>query len=131
MIDASRLRQIEFLVTDVHRAIEWYENVMGWIRVPAEIHQYIVLSVPEGSGFGIALVPGRKDAEDASAGPVLYWECEDPQAVAQRAVHHGGTKRFGPHRMPGYGEIWQITDPDGNRIGLFIPGPSGANRVDD
>jgi predicted enzyme related to lactoylglutathione lyase len=85
------------------------------------MHEYVVLAVPEGTPFGLALVPNAKPDPRAghTAGVTLYFACDDPEAIVARAEAAGGGKRFGPLRLFGYGQIYQVEDPDGTRFGLY------------
>ena len=56
-VDPLGLCQIDLPVTDAPKALAFYENVLGWPAVPAEIHSYIVLAVPPACRFGVALAP--------------------------------------------------------------------------
>ena len=75
-----------------------------------------MLSVPRDCPFGIGIVPGKPAA---GAGPILYFACENPEELALRIVKAGGLMRFGPAKLFGYGEIWQLEDPSGIRWGLY------------
>lgn len=116
-VDPQQLCQIDIPVTDIPRALSFYERVFGWRAAPAELHEYVVIDVPKTCRFGIALVPRKGEA--GRAGVTVYFEVADPGAVCQAALEAGGAKRFGPTKLPGYGSIFQIEDPDGNRWGLF------------
>lgn len=104
-------------MTEIERALAFYRDVFGWQRSAAEIHDYVVLEVPEDTSFGVSLVPQTTVLR--GAGPTLYFAVDEPEEIASRAVAAGGGKRFGPTSLPGYGVIWQVEDPDGNRFGLF------------
>ena len=43
---------------------------------------------------------------------------DDPETVLRRYAENGG-QASGPKRYPGYGEMWDIKDPDGIIWGLF------------
>lgn len=122
-VDPRRLCQIEIAVGDVRRAAQFYEDAFGWRPVPAEMHEYVVLAVPDGCPFGIALVPGRS-LEGRVGGAVLYFAVEDPEAVVERVMAAGGRKRLGPSKLFGYGVIHQVEDPDGTRWGLYAAIPA-------
>ncbi len=113
--------QIEIPVSDLPASLQFYEHVFGWRRSPAEIQEYIVLeSADQECSVGVSLVPGATPAgRNGHAHTVLYFKVTDPEEIASRAVTWGGAKRFGPRKVPSYGEIWRITDPDGNQFGLF------------
>ncbi len=131
MISPAAICQIEIPVSDVEASVQFYEHVFGWRRSPAEIQEYIVLETADATSdetsdsppsIGVSLIPGATPAgRNGHAHTVLYFRVEDPEEIARRAVTFGGTKRFGPRKVPSYGEIWRITDPDGNQFGLFKP----------
>lgn len=121
-VSPKNLCQIEIVVQDLKRSVDFYREVLGWARVPADIHDYAVLQVPEGCPYGISLVPSRVSAttaENYASRATLYFQVENPQAIADRAKEFGGAFVFGPKNLPGYGACYQIADPDGQRIGLF------------
>lgn len=122
VVSPNNLCQIEIVVQDLKRSVDFYEQVMGWLRVPAEIHDYAVLQVPEDCPFGISLVPSRmRDpaAEQYVSRATIYFTVENPQSIVDKAKEFGGSFVFGPKKLPGYGACYQIADPDGQRIGLF------------
>ncbi len=114
----TKLCQIEIPVLDIERSILFYERVFGWKQAPAEMHEYIVMQVPDDCPYGISLIPTRKERSGDSV--VLYFQTEDPKAVADAAKNNGGRLRFGPKKLGAYGDIYQIEDPDGNRFGLYF-----------
>lgn len=118
-ISPQELCQIEIQVDDLDRSVQFYQNVFGWSPVPAEIHEVTVLDVPQECPYGISLVPGRHSKAADKGRIVLYFESKDPKALVDRALENGGTLRFGPKKLRGYGEIYQIVDPNGIRFGLF------------
>jgi predicted enzyme related to lactoylglutathione lyase len=117
-VSPEALCQIEIHSTQLDRSKVFYEQVFGWKAVPAEIHNYVVLGVPRECRWGIALVPTTGPVKP-SGQIVLYFQVDDPELVASLAERHGGAKKFGPTKLPAYGSIWHITDPDGHRFGLF------------
>ena len=114
----TKLCQIEIPVLDIERSILFYERVFGWKQAPAEMHEYIVMQVPEDCPYGISLIPTRKERLGDSI--VLYFQTENPEAIAEAAKNNGGRFRFGPKKLGFYGDIYQIEDPDGNRFGLYL-----------
>ncbi len=117
-IDPKKLCQVEIHATRLDISRKFYEEVFGWKAVPAEIHNYLVLDVPNDCPFGISIVPSL-GAKTSSGQIILYFEVVGAEGIANRAERFGGSKKFGPTRLPAYGNIWQITDPDGHRFGLF------------
>jgi predicted enzyme related to lactoylglutathione lyase len=114
----TKLCQIEIPVSDIERSILFYNQVFGWKQVPAEMHEYIVLDVPDDCPYGISLIPTKKERTGDSV--VLYFQTENPEMIAEAAKEHGGRLRFGPKRLGAYGNVYQIEDPDGNRFGLYL-----------
>ena len=117
-VDPKGLCQIEIQATNLELSRKFYADVFGWIASPAELHDYVVLDVPKDCPFGISLVPssgGTKSAPEV----VLYFTVIGASDIAQRAERAGGSKKFGPTKLPTYGSIWQIKDPDGHTFGLF------------
>ena len=126
------LCQIEIPVSDLQVALRFYEAAFGWQSVPAEMHNYVVLDLPADCPYGISLFPidnqpGNSTAQhpqlenkkDDSNRVTLYFAAENPEEVLKKVESAGGKKRFGPRPLAGYGTIWQFTDPDGNRFGIF------------
>jgi predicted enzyme related to lactoylglutathione lyase len=123
-IDPRRLCQIEIHVTDLKRSLTFYLEAFGWQKVPADIHNYTVLEVPRDCHFGISLIAKKTAAATESKAPsqqnlVLYFKVDDPESIVKKAVVAGGKKHFGPQKIDGHGLIYQISDPDGNRFGIF------------
>jgi predicted enzyme related to lactoylglutathione lyase len=120
IVDPRRLCQLEIHSTDLERSVRFYELAFGWRRLPADMHEYVVLDVPRDCPFGISLVPNpnAKQQEGASR-IVVYFGVSDPEDVVRRVVEAGGSRRFGPQRFGTFGEIYQVADPDGTRFGLY------------
>lgn len=123
MLVPTKLCQIEIPVSDLAVSVAFFEAAFGWKQAPADMHEYIVLQVPEDSPFGISLVPSKNDRNGDSI--VLYFQVENPLAIVEAVVKNGGKHRFGPKRLGLFGEIFQVEDPDQNRFGLYQkPKPS-------
>jgi predicted enzyme related to lactoylglutathione lyase len=119
-LDPRQLRQVEIHVHDLARALAFYEAAFGWRAAPAELHQYVVLDVPRDNPFGLSLIPSRASAEGRGGSKVvLYFGVDDPAAVVARVEAAGGRKRLGPMALAGYGEVWQVEDPEGVTWGLY------------
>ena len=119
-VDPTRLCQIEIQVTDVPRALAFYADAFGWTSSPAEIFEFHILDVPKESPFGIALVPDKDARERGACHTVtLYFSVDNPEAILERAEACGGRRVVGPYSVMGYGQVWHLEDPDGNRWGIF------------
>jgi predicted enzyme related to lactoylglutathione lyase len=110
--------QIEVHTKDIERSIEFYSNVFGWRPVPAQIQNCVVLKVPETNSWGVSLIP-NSNLSLANKNLIIYFKTAHAESIAQLASKFGGASHFGPSNLPSYGTIWQISDPDGNRFGLF------------
>ena len=126
-IDPEKLCQVEIHATRLETSRKFYEEVFGWKAAPAEIHNYLVLEVPETCPFGISIVPSM-GARLSSGQIILYFQVNDAAKIAARAEQFGGSKKFGPTKLTAYGNIWQITDPDGHKFGLFEKQVSNVRR---
>jgi len=113
----TKLCQIEIPVSNIERSVLFYDAVFGWQQAPAEMHEYVVMQVPDECPYGISLIPTKKERTGDSV--VLYFQTEDPVRVVEAAKNNGGRLRFGPKKLGVYGDIYQIEDPDGNRFGLY------------
>jgi predicted enzyme related to lactoylglutathione lyase len=124
MVDPTRLCQIEVQVSDLKAAAQFYEQAFGWRVMPADLHEYVVLEVPDGCPYGISLTPRRQhqrsEATRWESSIVLYFAVDDPEEVVRRVERAGGKKRFGPMPLMGYGAIYQVEDLDGTRFGLYL-----------
>jgi predicted enzyme related to lactoylglutathione lyase len=120
-IDPRKLCQIEIYAANVEQTLNFYARVFGWNKLPVHIHDYHVLDVPKECGFGISIIPAGTLGR--SNGVVLYFSVSAEQIadIVAAAKTHGGKVLFGPKSAQGYGEIYQIEDPNGVRWGLFVP----------
>jgi len=119
MINPTSLCQIEIQVSDLERAVEFYEKVFGWVAVPADMHNYVVLEVPPKSLFGVSLTSHAATSTQFGSRLVIYFPVEDFSPYLESTLRAGGCIALAPRKVIGYGEICQITDPDGQRWGLF------------
>lgn len=125
MIDPRQLCQIEIRISDLERSLAFYRQVFGWKPVPAEVHNYIILDVPEDCPVGITLIPGNESKEDSKR-LVLYFAVDDPEEIISKVKDLGGRVILGPRKVQGYGTIYQFTDPNGQCFGLFKKSANAA-----
>lgn len=119
-INPTQLVQIEIKVKDIAKALSFYEHAFGWTLVPAEMYPYHVIDVPKDCTYGIALVE-QKDLDIKSNSVILYWQVDDLEAVKSKVIENGGNVLIDKMKIPPEGQMSQISDPDGNRWGLFTP----------
>ena len=117
-IRPDQLVQVEIIVSNLSRAITFYRNVFGWEPVPAYIHDYVVIAVPDNCAFGVSLVASQSPRSLGSGGIILYFKSEAPDEIIRAASENGG-KELASRHLPGYGDIRQFADPDGQVFGLF------------
>jgi predicted enzyme related to lactoylglutathione lyase len=118
-VNPTALCQLEFIVGDLDRSVAFYKNVLGWTASPAELHDFVILEVPDNCPFGISLVPQKKaDSQVVECRMVPYFKVENPDVIIKKAEANGGKARFGPKKIGGGAAIYQFEDPDGQRIGL-------------
>lgn len=107
---------VEFNVTDLPRAREFYERAFGW-RFNDYGPDYAGIQAPDGEreigGLGVGRRPGP-------GGPLVLVYSEDLQA-SQEAVRSAGAEIIkGPYDYPG-GSRFHLRDLDGNELGVYQP----------
>jgi catechol 2,3-dioxygenase-like lactoylglutathione lyase family enzyme len=118
--------QILVPVTDVDRAADFYEHVLG---LPL-VFRYPGTAFFDGNGTRLYLAkPTDPDFEGTAT---IYFRVGDVTATFERLAAAGATVRSGPviaHRDDAY-DLWLafIRDPDGNNIGLMREAPKGLER---
>ena len=101
---------------DYKKAMQFYGKVFGW-------------SYDEHEGTKYGMVPPQ--AKDSIGGGInqiqegqqpyvtIYVQVDDLQAYLDKAKANGGKTVVPPTPIPGIGSFAWLTDPEGNRIGLF------------
>ena len=111
------LCQIELFVSDAQKSLEFYREVFGWQEVPIEIHNYRVLDTGPDCPFGVSVVE-RSGKTESHNNVVMHFLVEHPEAIGAKFKALTGTDPL-KRKVPGYGQVWVITDPDGQKFGLF------------
>ncbi|MEZ4743622.1 MAG: VOC family protein [Bdellovibrionota bacterium] len=120
VVNPRKLCQIEIMVSDLDRSLLFYDKVFGWKAVPAYIYNYVVLDVPESCPFGVSLIPDNEVSKSFGTRVILYFEVNNSRSVVELAYQYGG-KKILEKKLPGYGRTVQLSDPDGQIFGLYIP----------
>ncbi len=118
-----------FAVSDVERAVGFYQSVFGWSR-RADFPIYVELELPDGRGvafyernaFGanVGVVPPPV-AEGQLTGAELYLRCEDLDAVIGR-LEEAGARLLSARAVRNWGEeVAYYADPEGNTIAVTGP----------
>jgi catechol 2,3-dioxygenase-like lactoylglutathione lyase family enzyme len=117
------ITQILVPVSDLDRAVEFYEHVLG---LP------LLFRFPGNAFFdaaGVRLYLARPTEPGYDGVATLYFRVDDVTAAFDLLESRGATVRERPelvHRDPAY-DLWLafVADPDGNNIGLMREAPKG------
>jgi predicted enzyme related to lactoylglutathione lyase len=118
----SSVTHFEVIGKDGAKLQSFYADLFGW-EIDASNPGNYGLVQREGNvnadgvgiGGGIASAP----TPDYAGHVTFYVEVPDVEAALARAEGLGGTRLFGPEKVPGTDvELGQFTDPEGHLIGL-------------
>ena len=117
------ITQILVPVTDVDRAADFYEHVLG---LPL-LFRYPGNAFFDAAGVRLYLARPTEPGYDGVAS--IYFRVDDVTAAFDLLESRGATVRERPelvHRDPEY-DLWLafVADPDGNNIGLMREAPKG------
>ena len=110
----------EIPVTDLDRAVEFYESVFEFRLERATV-----------DGYDMALFPSSSDAAGASGalakgdvyvpskeGAILYFSVDDIDPIIERAIARSGKVLYPKKSIGALGFVAEIEDSEGNRIAL-------------
>jgi predicted enzyme related to lactoylglutathione lyase len=97
-------------VADLAASKAMYTALLG-VEPSADSPYYVGYDV---EGQHIGLVPGG----DMSS-PVAYWHVGDIEAKLAEVTATGGTVKHAPREVGGGRRVAEVTDPDGNVLGLL------------
>ena len=110
----------EIPVTDLDRAVEFYESVFELQLERATV-----------DGYDMALFPSSSDAAGASGalakgdvygpskeGAILYFSVDDIDPIIERAIARSGKVLYPKKSIGALGFVAEIEDSEGNRIAL-------------
>lgn len=114
----------EIPVTDMERAVAFYEAVFGTKLERAEVDGYDMAFFPRADGrAGASGALAKGDVYQPSHhGPILYFDVADIDAIIARAVAHGARVLYPKKDIGAAGFVAEIEDSEGNRIALSQPG---------
>ena len=115
----------EIPVTDMKRAIAFYEKVFGFDFQLEEIHGNQMAFMPfqlEGSGISGALAQGEI-YKPSLQGTLIYLHAENIDNTLHEAQLAGAKVLFPKTKAGDYSYVAEIEDSEGNRIGLMEPLP--------
>ena len=124
--DLRSIMQILVPVTDVDRATEFYQDVLG---LPL-LFKYPGNAFFDADGVRLYLAAPTEAGFDGVA--TVYFRVDDVTGTLARLEARGAPVRIRPtiaHRDADY-DLWLafVTDPDGNNIGLMREAPKGTER---
>ena len=130
-IHPATLCQIEIRVTDLDRSKLFYRHVFGWNEAPVDIHGSVIFEVPAISPFGMRLVEHKPGlgASPSLLGIIPYFLAENFDGISQRVKDQGGHCEGAIQKVQGYGSIMIVEDPDGNKLGLFLPQATDSSSL--
>jgi predicted enzyme related to lactoylglutathione lyase len=110
----------EIPVTDMERAIAFYEAVFGYTLTREVVDGYDMAFFPRADGQpGASGALARGDAYRPSHdGPVIYFDVADIDAVLARASARGSRVLYPKKDIGAAGFVAEIADSEGNRIAL-------------
>jgi uncharacterized protein len=110
----NTLCHVEYFVTDLDRAQRFYEGIFGW-----EFREYMGGTMRV-FGIGETHIGGlmRRDTVAPGESPSLWFQVASLDESCARATAHGGRVVGERSEVPGVGWSIQVSDPDGNLVGL-------------
>jgi predicted enzyme related to lactoylglutathione lyase len=124
--DLRSIMQILVPVTNVDRAAEFYEHILG---LPL-LFRYPGNAFFDADGVRLYLAEPTEPGFDGAA--TIYFRVDDVTGTLERLEARGAPVRIRPviaHRDADY-DLWLafVQDPDGNNIGLMREAPKGIER---
>ncbi|MEZ5721883.1 MAG: VOC family protein [Paracoccaceae bacterium] len=106
----------EIPVRDVARAAAFFDAVLGTTTTVDSSGPQPMANIGDAmDGVGCSLFEG-----DPAAATIVHFNVPELASATARATAAGGTVDGAPVEIPP-GRFAYVTDPDGNRIGLFEP----------
>jgi len=115
----------EIPVTDMERAVVFYDKVFGFDFQREEIHGNLLALMPfelDGSGISGALAKGEIYKPSLN-GTLIYLHAESIDKTLKSAQLAGAKILFPKTKAGEYSYVAEIEDSEGNRIGLMEPLP--------
>lgn len=117
---ANPVFHFEMPVTDMERAIAFYEGVFGYEMSRREVDGYQMAFFPrsdESPGASGALAFGDV-YKPSKEGAIVYFDVADIDAVLRRAKARGGKVLYEKKDIGEAGYVAEIEDSEGNRVAL-------------
>lgn len=113
----------EIPVTDMDRAVAFYESVLGYPLTRENVDGYEMAFFPRADGrYGTSGALAKGDVYRPShEGPVIYFDVADIDAVMARAAARGAKMLYPKKDIGAAGFVAEFEDSEGNRIALSEP----------
>ena len=113
----------EIPVTDMDRAVAFYEHVLGHALTRESVDGYEMAFFPRADDrFGASGALAKGDVYQPShKGPIIYFDVADIDAVLARATARGGRVLYAKKDIGAAGFVAEFEDSEGNRIALSQP----------
>jgi predicted enzyme related to lactoylglutathione lyase len=115
------LNQVVLPSRDVARGAVFYRR-LGLVQIVESLPSYARFEMPSGNS---TLSLHQVEAAEGPSGVVVYFECEDLDAVVARLTAAGVVFETGVVEQPWLWREASLRDPDGNRLCLYH---AGENR---
>lgn len=125
----DRVCHFEVPYADKARMQKFYSSLFGWnfMDYPGEMPYSFVMTTEVDESFmpkqpgGINGGAYPRGDEGGSKSPVIVIEVESCQGKIDQVKQAGGSLVVGPSEIPNMGIYAQVTDSEGNTIGLWQP----------
>lgn len=113
------ISHVEWLVTDLTRSVAFLQGLFGWEFTVYSRH-YRLYTPAQGTAVGLLEVAQVVPSQAT----LVHVQVQNLAQSLQTAVTLGAKIATPPTVVPGHGRYAQVTDPDGNLIGLFEADPT-------
>lgn len=109
----------EIPVTDLDRAVEFYESVFELRLERATVDGYDMALFPSSDAAGASGALAKGDVYVPSKeGAILYFSVDDIDLIIERAIARNGKLLYPKKSIGELGFVAEIEDSEGNRIAL-------------
>jgi uncharacterized protein len=117
---ANPVYHFEISVTDMDRAVRFYQSVFGYELSRQTVDGYEMAFFPRADGEpGSSGALAKGDAYvPSTSGAIIYFDVADIDPVLERAVAQGASVLFPKKHIGAAGYVAEISDSEGNRIAL-------------
>jgi lactoylglutathione lyase len=119
LVTTSGINVVYLYVQDLDRSLHFYRDLLGVdLRKHPHNPDWAEVTLPNGLRFALETAhPGREPQTPGSIR--VDFQTEDVDAAAERL--QGAGVRLGDRMHEFWGDLCEVFDPDGYRIGLFCP----------